>query len=262
MRCVRYRTRGAHMAKPKRRARRATRPPPTFAFSYLSRPSGSNMVAGPPPSGMHSVMGGLRPWDLAHSSISFWSARAWSSVTIGFALLGTWTMTAPDPETLDLSHRGFQAMMKAGLDPMHPNWIAGEIAAFGDGPFLDAMAYRGMTFVSYVVISVFSVYWHIIGMAIIGSWLHDRDFFSSAGARLQRLFINTLLPVGLVLSIACGISFWYREDHPVVASIMTGIQMVSASMIALGIVGLVTILVVGDLVVLAISYHLLCLLQL
>ncbi|MBC03629.1 MAG: hypothetical protein CMJ34_10065 [Phycisphaerae bacterium] len=168
----------------------------------------------------------------------------WSMlVTIGFALLGTWTMTAPDPETLDLSHRGFQAMMKAGLDPMHPNWIAGEIAAFGDGPFLDAMAYRGMTFVSYVVISVFSVYWHIIGMAIIGSWLHDRDFFTSAGSRLQKLFITTLLPVGLVLSIACGISFWYREDHPVVASIMTGIQMVSASMIALGIVGLVTILV-------------------
>ena len=168
----------------------------------------------------------------------------WSTlVTIAFALLGAWTITTPDPDTLDLSHRGFQAMMEAGFDPMHPNWIAGEITALGDGPFLHAMAFRGATFLSYVIVSIFSIYWHILGMAIIGSWLHDRGFFSPTGAGLQRNFAFVLLPIGFALSITCGVSFWFQEQYPLLAVFMTGVQMLSATMMALGIMALVTMLV-------------------
>ena len=168
---------------------------------------------------------------------------AWSTlITVLFALAGLMSPALPDSETLDLTHRGIQAIWQAGFDPSHPNWTAGEIVALGDGPFLDAMAFRGMTWVSYVIISFFSVYWHILGMALIGSWLHDRNFFSAAGSGLQKTFALTLLPIGLILSIACGISFWFQEQYPLVALIMSGIQMVSATMLALGILAVVTIL--------------------
>ena len=168
---------------------------------------------------------------------------AWSTlITVLFALTGLMSLQPPASETLDLTHRGFQAILQAGFDPAHPNWIAGEIVALGDGPFLDAMAFRGMTWISYIVISLVSIYWHVLGMALIGSWLHDRDFFSTAGSGLQRRFAIILLPIGLILSIACGVSFWFQEQHPLLAMMMSGIQMVSATMVALGIVSVVAIL--------------------
>ncbi|MAD78105.1 MAG: hypothetical protein CMJ51_04520 [Planctomycetaceae bacterium] len=157
------------------------------------------------------------------------------------SLLGMMGPPIVDPSTVDGSLRGFDAILEAQGDPTRPVWIDAEVAAFRNGPFLDALTFRISSWALGQIISIFGFAWHVLGMALIGSWMHDRDFFGAGGSVLRRRMTFTVLPGGLLLSIAAGMIFWVEGKASIPGAVATLIQNLSAVMIALGLVSLISL---------------------
>lgn len=166
----------------------------------------------------------------------------WASVFVGLlSLLGMIGSPIVDPSTVDESLRGFDAILEAQGDPSQPVWIDAEVAAFRNGPFRDALTFRMSSWAIGQIFSIFGFAWHVFGMALIGSWMHDRDFFGAGGGALRRRMTVTVLPGGLLLSIAAGMIFWVEGKTSIPGAVATLIQNLSAVMIALGLVSLISL---------------------
>lgn len=171
-------------------------------------------------------------------------AFGWAALSVtGFGFLNLLVGDMPDPDSVDPGLRGFEAMMEADFNPAHPAWTVGEIAAFRDGPFLDAMSYRGVSWGTSIIMSAISFGWQVLGMALIGSWMHDRGFFGPDGAQLRRRLATTILPIGLALSMTLGAVHWFEGRNSILGLAMTPVQTVSAVLMSIGIVSLVSLLV-------------------
>ncbi len=163
-------------------------------------------------------------------------AIAWSAIAI--AALGTLVVLAtpeqPDPSTVDTSLRGFDAARAAWFDPQHPIWIAAETEAFRSGPFLDAVVFRSLTWFQALFFAAFCAGWQMLGMALIGTWMHDVDMFGREAVALRRGLAWIAFPIGCVLSIGCGAVYWFEPKDGYLGIAAQSVQMISAALMAVG----------------------------
>ena len=170
-------------------------------------------------------------------------AIAWS--TLAIAALNGLTLAMqvpPDPSTVDTSLRGWDAVFSASFDPAHPNWVAAETAALASGPFLDATLFRSLAWSFSLFFTAFSFGWHMLGMALIGTWMHEVGLFGSDAVDRQRRLAVSTFPLGCLLSIACGTIFWWASGTAI-GVVAQSVQMISAALMAVGGAMLITRLV-------------------
>jgi uncharacterized protein len=180
------------------------------------------------------------------------TARGWIGIgAIGFmavlatglGLLGLLVPRAPT-DGVDVSLRGIEAILAAGGDPNHPAWIAAEIAAGQQGPAFDAFLFRAISWGFGLISAVLGFGWHVLGMALIGTWMFDTGFFKPRSQARRRRWAVICLPIGLVLAISVGVGWWIvGRDHLPMGPMLGAVHAFEAAVLAIGIVSLVPELV-------------------
>lgn len=164
-------------------------------------------------------------------------------LTTGLGMLGLLVPGSPT-EGADVSLRGIDAILAAGGDPNHPAWIAAEIAAGRHGPAFDAFLFRAISWGFGLISAVLGFGWHVLGMALIGTWMFDTGFFEPRSQARRRRWAVICLPIGLVLAIGVGVGWWIvGRDHLPLGPMLGAVHGIEAAVLALGIVSLVPELV-------------------
>lgn len=170
-------------------------------------------------------------------------AIAFSSLAVtGLAFLGTIDggPAAEDPgEVL----RGFKAMSAAMFDPTNPIWISAETLANSEGPWTESLLFRMVNWAFSLIAVVLGYGWHVLGMILIGSWMHDRDFFGKSAVGLRNRLAGLLLPIGLVLAFTLGAVEWNTGPLSVPSLSLQWLQGISAALISIGMVSAISRLV-------------------
>ena len=134
-------------------------------------------------------------------------------------------------------------MNTAMFDPNHPAWRVGETAAYAEGPLTDALLFRAASYAFALIATVLTFGWQVLGLALVGTWMHDRDFFGETSAPLRRRLATIALPIGLLISMIDGGVWWSFGLMSVPGVIASGIHGLAAFLMAIGIISAVTELV-------------------
>ena len=81
------------------------------------------------------------------------------------------------------------------------------------------------------------------GLALFGSWMHDRDFFGETSAPRSPTLAMIALPIGLLMSMIDGGLWWNFGLMSVPGVIASSIRGLAAVLMAIGIISVVTELV-------------------
>jgi uncharacterized protein len=92
-----------------------------------------------------------------------------------------------------------QAVFRAGFNPGSPIWIEAEIAAYRDGPWLEAQVFRTIGWFFNLVISLFFFGWLILAMFFLGGVLWRVRYFAPEQRPLRQRVAWTCIPIGLLL---------------------------------------------------------------
>ncbi|MFZ4749443.1 MAG: DUF418 domain-containing protein [Phycisphaerales bacterium] len=121
--------------------------------------------------------------------------------------------TTTDPATTDAATepaRGFGAMLASQFNPRDERWIVAEVAAFREGPFIDAFAFRVANFLMSYVAALFGYGWHALAMMLLGVYALRSGLFASdpEASRRRRRIARISCAVGLPFAIAAPGAFW------------------------------------------------------
>ena len=101
----------------------------------------------------------------------------------------------PEPvwseENPDLAERfpWLAAMRDSGFNIVSEGWVTAETAAYKEGPYSSALAFRSFTYAILVVFAVFTYGWRVLATFLIGAALMKLGVFAaSAGRWHRRLF--------------------------------------------------------------------------
>lgn len=105
-----------------------------------------------------------------------------------------------------------RAMIDAQFQPTSPVWIAGELEAYKNGPFLDAFIYRAVGWSFALMGAVFSYGWRVAGMFLLGAALMKLGFFLPTQRRWQAILCGIGFSIGLPMELA-GAGVIVANDH-------------------------------------------------
>jgi len=141
--------------------------------------------------------------------------------------------------------RGFAAIQAASYFPGHPTWMQAETLAYREGPFADALLFRGVTWVMFLVIAVFSYGWQVSLMMLLGIWAFKVGFWSDAYATRRRKIGVLALAIGVPLTAIGLVVMWLGGFEAAWAfSVHQAMQQLSVLALPIGIA-----VVVGELAV-------------
>jgi uncharacterized protein len=106
--------------------------------------------------------------------------------------------------------RGWQAMLDSNFDVRSDAWMAGEIVAMRDGPFLDALLFRTANFAMSYVAALFGYGWHALSMMLLGVAALRSGLFGGtpdASRRRRRIACIGLL-VGFPIATIAPAAYW------------------------------------------------------
>lgn len=89
--------------------------------------------------------------------------------------------------------------------PEHPLYMQLETRAYRDGGFLDALGFRVVTWLAFLVFMLLGMGWHIAGMFFIGAALIKLGVFAPSGAAIRTRLLAIGLLVGLPGSILASV---------------------------------------------------------
>ncbi len=98
--------------------------------------------------------------------------------------------------------RGFEAIVAANVDPNDPRWVEAEIAAYGEGPWADAFAFRLVSWAFALLLLPFGWAFVVFGCFMIGAGLLRSGFFDPSRSREQARVARLALLVGVPLELA------------------------------------------------------------
>jgi len=131
--------------------------------------------------------------------------------TSGLALLSHLASGFGAPEEIKTPEawpNALRAMARGGFDPSSPAWAEGEIKAFRDGPWRDAQIFRTVLWLTFLVISLFSFGWLVLGMMFAGGLLWRVRFFAPEQHALRCRVLVIGLVAGWTLEAAAAFCFW------------------------------------------------------
>jgi uncharacterized protein len=104
--------------------------------------------------------------------------------------------------------RGWAAIEAAQGDPSQDVWLEAETAAYREGPLLDALTFRAITY-GYAFLSVaFGLGWRVLAMFLLGAALMRLGFFGAEREPWQKRMVVWGLALGLPLEIAAAAIIW------------------------------------------------------
>ncbi|MFO0842690.1 MAG: DUF418 domain-containing protein [Gemmataceae bacterium] len=139
------------------------------------------------------------------------------ALAVGLAGLGTLAVgaAAERPRAPDTGLRGWSAVEASRGDPTSPAWIAGETAAYRDGPWADAQVFRTLEWVANVVFMLLCFGWLSLGMMFLGGALWRVKFFAPEQRRLRLRVLAVCLPTGLAIEAIAAWLLWpYPPPNP------------------------------------------------
>jgi uncharacterized protein len=130
--------------------------------------------------------------------------------------------------------RGVDAMTDSGFDIYSRTWIEAEVSAFRQGPWLDAAAFRA---VSYALSLLFApIYcWQVLLMMLVGVWAQRTRLFAPESSSRRRVLAVRLIAAGLPFAAAAVLPGWFlgRESPAAIALFTLALQM-SALLLPVG----------------------------
>lgn len=110
----------------------------------------------------------------------------------------------------DTGPRGWQAMLKSSFNIRSETWMAGEIAAMREGPFLDALLFRTASFAMSYLAALFGYGWHSLSMMLLGVYALRSGLFGATpeASRLRRRIAGIGLTLGFPIAIVAPAAFW------------------------------------------------------
>jgi uncharacterized protein len=129
--------------------------------------------------------------------------------------------------------RGLEAMWRALFIPASPVWVSAEIAAYRDGPWTDALAFRLVTWVFIVVTGVLASGWQVLGMFFVGAAMWRVRFFAPEQSALRRRAL-VCLPLGVLLEAAAAWFFWAGLTDRRAWALGSAIQGISVCVLPVG----------------------------
>lgn len=140
--------------------------------------------------------------------------------------------------------RGLEAIKASQGDPNRDVWTVGETLAYREGPFLDAFAFRAITWVIVLISAIFGYGWRVVGMFLLGAALMKLDFFRPRQIRWQRWMMLAGLGLGLPLEVLATALIWYGGfEMNETWLLATAVHDVASTALCLGYVGLICTLV-------------------
>ncbi|MEI7876586.1 MAG: DUF418 domain-containing protein [Planctomycetota bacterium] len=110
--------------------------------------------------------------------------------------------------------RGYSAMVESNFDIGHPVWRDGETAAYREGPFLDALLFRAVSYRYQHVVWLKGYGWHALTMMLFGLYALRTGLFGAEASARRRRMGSIALAVGLPLSAIAVVPFWLPGvDH-------------------------------------------------
>ena len=139
--------------------------------------------------------------------------------------------------------RGFNGLLQMQFNPMHPDWVDAESAAFREGPFRDAFAFRVTLWGFAIIAGVFGWLWHVAGVFLIGAGLMRLGFFAPEAARARARCAWLVIP-GLAFEfLAAWLAARSGWSGDVLSATVGGAHGPTAVMLTLGYVGLISMAV-------------------
>lgn len=130
--------------------------------------------------------------------------------------------------------RGIDAMTAAGFDISSRTWIEAEVSAFRQGPWLDATAFRA---VSYALGMLFAPIYgcQVLLMMLVGVWAQRTRLFAPEASSRRRVLAVRLIAAGLPFAAAAVLPGWFlgRESPAAIALFTLALQM-SAFLLPVG----------------------------
>ncbi len=123
-----------------------------------------------------------------------------------------------------------------------PAWIEAEREAYRDGPFVQALFFRAVTFGSFMVFSVFGFWWNVAAMFLFGAAMLKAGLFEERNTHWHR----RLAALGLLVGVPAGLLFAFMPlvapawAYMLAANILV---MVGGPILSLGYLGAMTLLV-------------------
>lgn len=85
--------------------------------------------------------------------------------------------------------------------PNHPLWMETETEAFRNGPYLQAILFRLLTYTSFIVFMLFGFWWHVLAMFFLGAALMKLRIFDPDRLGWHRWFVFLGTCVGLPIVV-------------------------------------------------------------
>ena len=130
--------------------------------------------------------------------------------------------------------RGVDAMTDSGFDIYSRTWIEAEVSAFRQGPWLDAAAFRAVSYVIGLLLA--PIYgWQVLLMMLVGVWAQRTRLFAPESSSRRRVLAVRLIAAGLPFAAAAVLPGWFlgRESSAAIAIYTLSLQM-SALLLPVG----------------------------
>jgi uncharacterized protein len=131
--------------------------------------------------------------------------------------------------------RGVDAMTDSGFDISSPTWIEAEVLAFRQGPWLDAAAFRAVSYALSLLLAPISYGWQPLLMMLVGVWAQRTRLFAPESGSRRRLLAVRLIAAGLPCAVAAVLPWWFlgRESAAATALSTLALQL-SALLLPVG----------------------------
>ena len=131
--------------------------------------------------------------------------------------------------------RGVDAMTAADFDISSRTWIEAEAFASRQGPWLDATAFRAVSYALSLLIAPISYGWQVLLMMLVGVWAQRTRLFAPESSSRRRVLAVRLIAAGLPFAAAAVLPgcFLGRESPAAIALFTLALQM-SALLLPVG----------------------------
>jgi uncharacterized protein len=131
--------------------------------------------------------------------------------------------------------RGVDAMTDAGFDISSPTWIEAEVLAFRQGPWLDAAAFRAVSYALSLLFAPISYGWQPLLMMLVGVWAQRTRLFAPESSSRRRLLAVRLIAAGLPCAVAAVLPWWFLgRESPAATALSTLALQLSALLLPVG----------------------------
>jgi len=120
----------------------------------------------------------------------------------------------------DGAARGPGAMLAAEFDISSPIWIDAEVAAYREGPWLDAFAFRAVGYAISLAFAPFGYGWQALTMMLLGVWVQRSGLFGADASARRRRIAWRMLAAGLPITVAAVALRWFAGREAMVTQVV------------------------------------------